>query len=498
MPRAKAGVVLSSPASPKPALGPKPSAKSVSRWPSDAARAQHLQWLLDLTQLPTVAGHEQHVIAWITSWVHARPTLELKRDRAGNLVIQPRKPWGKGSRRALAKAAPIFITAHLDHPAFVVERLVSPGIVELSFRGGVSDAYFQRAKVVIHAGQQRSLGTLIGSGDGVAAHDGSRLFPTYLCELEHDDAESDSAPEPDHQPSISLGDIATWALPPAEIDASGIVHTHACDDLAALAAALSAYDVLLGQAQDNQGTEDVRLLFTRSEEIGFTGAIAACKLRTMPRNARVIALENSRAFAESPVGGGPIVRVGDRMSIFDPRLTAACAKRAEQIAGHAAMPSATQTARDMQGWKWQRKLMAGGACEATVFCAYGYSATCLCLPLGNYHNMGKLAEVQAGTYDVARNGPPPMEREFIHSSDYAGLVDLLVAIGQDLPEADPVLERIEKLYDRTKSVIADDPAGRVKRARTFGSSSASAKAKSGATKPASKRRTAKPRASRRA
>src|SRR6201999_2683485 len=96
------------------------------------------------------------------------------------------------------------------------------------------------------------------------------------------------------------------------------------------------------------------LLFTRAEEIGFVGALAAVKERTMPVGSRAIALENSRSFDDSPIGGGPVGRVGDRLSIFSPSLTGAIAARAEQVA--ASLP-----------WKWQRKLMAGGALEGEVF-----------------------------------------------------------------------------------------------------------------------------------
>lgn len=415
-------------------------------------RETHKGWLLEITQIPTAAGREQRVAAWIRAWVAARPELALKEDGAGNLVIGPRRRWGKSGAGA---PRPIFITAHLDHPAFVVERIIGPGTVELAFRGGVMDEYFRDARVVVHVGDggpaERAVGAILtGEGAGVASADGKeRLFKTYTAELDEDVGDD----------VVRVGDVATWALPPAEVDGHGIVHTHACDDLAALAAALSAYDTLLQGKRSGAagvGGQDVRLIFTRSEEIGFTGAIAACKLRTMPKNARVIALENSRSFADSPIGGGPIVRVGDRMSVFSPRLTAACAKRAEQIAGHAGAPRATdRNAAVAEGMKWQRKLMAGGACEATVFCAYGYEATCLCLPLGNYHNMADLADVQAGAYDVAVKGPPRVGREFIALSDYEGLVDLLVAIGMELPEANPVVERIEKLYEKHESVLRE-------------------------------------------
>jgi endoglucanase len=410
-----------------------------------AHHTQHLDWLLAITQLPTASGREWRVVDWITKWVAERPDLKLITDSAGNLVVEPIKRWGSGK-------APIFITAHLDHPAFVVERIVAPTVLELAFRGGVMDVYFTDARVRIHTGGRNGAPAreITGTLKGVASLPGA-MFTTYLCELD----ESDPATPIDARKFVAVGDVATWNLPPAEIDPNGLVHTHACDDLAALAAALTAFDLLRERANAGKPVEDVRLIFTRSEEIGFTGAIAACRLETMPKNARVIALENSRSFADSPIGGGPIVRVGDRMSIFDPRLTSACAKRAEDISGNAAAPTASQKNIDLKGWKWQRKLMAGGACEATVFCAYGYQATCLCLPLGNYHNMANLTEVQDGTYDTVKHGPPRVGREFIHRDDFFGLVDLLVAIGESLPEGDPAMPRIQKLYDTRAFVLEE-------------------------------------------
>src|SRR5690242_9498427 len=79
------------------------------------AQRTHEQWLLDLTHTPTAAGREARVIAWITAWVARRRNLLLTRDRAGNLFIAQRRREQAGAARA-----PLFITAHLDHPAFVV------------------------------------------------------------------------------------------------------------------------------------------------------------------------------------------------------------------------------------------------------------------------------------------------------------------------------------------------------------------------------------------
>lgn len=401
-------------------------------WNVDTARrAAHHAWLLEVTPIPTAAGRESRVVAWIKQWVAERADLEMSADRHGNLTIAFREPAPTKGKKP-EKARPIYFTAHLDHPAFVVERVVGPGTLELAFRGGVMDDYFVDAEVTLHV-----------SEDGDAALAGrltERIGPQepykrFLAEFEGDAG------------AARVGDVATWTLPAAEIE-DGLLRTNACDDLAALVAALAAMDELRAARSAGEAVGEVRLLFTRAEEVGFIGAIGACRAETMPKDAAVIALENSRAMPEAPIGAGPIVRVGDRLSVFSPSLTAAINARAEEIAG-GSPPTAAQKLDAAPKWKWQRRLMSGGACEASVFCSYGYDATCLCLPLGNYHNMADLDAVQAGTNtERARVG-----REFVSISDFDGLVDLLIACGLGLGATAPLGDRLEKLWNERSGVL---------------------------------------------
>ncbi|MEC9372604.1 MAG: M20/M25/M40 family metallo-hydrolase, partial [Planctomycetota bacterium] len=326
---------------------------------------EHLGWLTELTSIPTGAGREHRVIAWIERWTAERADLALTRDSSGNITITQRRFLSTPS-----PTPPIYFTAHLDHPAFVIERIIAPRTIEAAFRGGVLPPYFENARVAVHtsAGPVRATIT-----------DSRAADPFRLCTIDLDDG-----PEP------AVGDLCTWDLPPSTIS-DGILRAPACDDLAAAASALAALDEL----RRRPDSDDVRILFTLAEEVGFVGAIAACKLSTMPSGARVIALENSRAFADSPIGAGPIVRVGDRMTTFNPALTAAIARLAEKLAGVPDRKVGDATPPPTPAFKWQRKLMPGGACEATAYSAWGYEATCLCLPLGAYHNMGDLDRVQA-------------------------------------------------------------------------------------------------------
>jgi endoglucanase len=361
------------------------------------------RWLLELTNLPTAAGREDRVIDWIAGWVRRRPRLVLRRDAAGNLLITQR------GRRSGPRRAPLLITAHLDHPAFVVLE-VRGRDVELEFRGGVHDPYFERARLEIFAGAKRHAARIVSLATDATP------FKRVVARLQDPGAR------------VAAGDIGRFVVgrdgrvPRIE---RGLLHTYACDDLAAAVAALSAFELL----RRDPRMAHVGLLFTRAEEIGFVGTLAACRIRSVPKDARLICLENSRSFAESPIGGGPIVRVGDRASVFEPTLTNdISALMTEHQAAHPA-------------FRWQRKLMPGGTCEATAFTEFGYRATCLCLPLGNYHNMADIDGVQAGRRP-ARVGP-----EFISVADFHGLVEMLVvcARGLDAPRKAPLRGRLDAL-----------------------------------------------------
>lgn len=388
-----------------------------------------LSTLLALTGVPTAAGREQRVVQWIERWSAERPDLSLTRDSSGNLTLTRRDAPPPD------RVAPVYFTAHLDHPAFVVDRIIAPGVVGASFRGGVMEPYFRAARVVAHpvsAPDARLPGAIVESSPGE---------PFRTCVIELDDARAAA--------QLEVGDILTWDLPaPAMRD--GLLHAPACDDLAAAAAALVAFDRLSA----SPGAAHVRLLFTVAEEVGFIGAIAACKLGTVPKSAKLLCLENSRSFAaDSPIGAGPIVRVGDRISTFHPELTRAVGAVAERLAG---LPERTVGAaghaQPTPKFQFQRRLMPGGACEASAFGAYGYESTCVCLPLGNYHNMSDLDRVQplvnkGGVAIDARIAP-----EFISTADYLGLVDLLVACAT-ITSAEPLAAKMEKLYTERAFVL---------------------------------------------
>ena len=387
------------------------------------------QWLKDLAAIPTASGREGLVASYIASWVKARRSLSMTADVHGNLTIaRAKSPTRVARRRGSGKAKPavtqppLYIEAHMDHPAFVVHQVVDEQTILADFRGGVNDSYFVNTPILLHTASGNAIKGKVVAFESKPAKsspiiaDGVKILRIKLAKKTAD---------------AQTGDIVTWDTGKARI-AKGRLHAPACDNLASVAAALSAYDQWLNSKAKNKA--DLRLLFTRAEEIGFVGAIAACKAGTIPKDARIVVLENSKSYAESPIDGGPIVRVGDRTSTFDPDLTFRCANIGTDLA------SSDKT------FKFQRKLMLGGTCEASAFQIYGYTATCLCLPLGNYHNMnddtGKIAA------------------ETISTKDFDGLVKFLVAIAMkiDDPAVSPsLLAKLESIYASKKAVL-DEPS----------------------------------------
>lgn len=359
------------------------------------------QWLLELTSMPTATGKENRVIQWIEKYVKSRRNVQMTTDRYGNLVLS--------RTNVTASKAPIYITAHMDHPAFVVEQIMDDKTVIAEFRGGVKDEYFPQTKVLLH---DKNGGTQKGVVEkSIKQEPDCKTWQIHFT----------------RKTKAKVGDVITWDLPKATIE-KGLLHARACDDLAGLAAAMAAFDSLV------RCKEDVRLLFTRAEEMAFIGAIGACKARTIEKKARLICLETSKSFADSPIGNGPIVRVGDFTSTFHPDLTYRISTIARNIQ------------KQDETFAFQRKLMSGGTCEASAFGAYGYISTCICLALGNYHNMDEKTQ--------------KINSEIISMADFDGLVRLLIEITKGLNNSGDNSEGggglkpvLDDLFSRRKRVL---------------------------------------------
>lgn len=214
--------------------------------------------------------------------------------------------------------------------------------------------------------------------------------------------------------TAKFGGFRMWDLPAFQLRKDRI-YSRACDDLIGCACIVA----MLQELDRSKRAGAVYGLFTRAEEVGFVGAMQLAKDGTIPKTVTIVSLETS-SVKGGPVefGAGPIIRVGDRTSIFDASATALlqAAAKASEI-------------------KHQRSLMQGGTCEATAYALYGYRVAALCVALGNYHNCGP------------RDTIAP---EFVSLSDAVGMADLCVAATRT-KQTDPLKDLRLRLEKRMRS-----------------------------------------------
>ena len=208
-----------------------------------------------------------------------------------------------------------------------------------------------------------------------------------------------------------FGDFAMWDLPAFQLK-DGQIHSRACDDLLGCAEIICLFREL------ESADAEVHCLgvFTRAEEVGFWGAIQLARAGTLPKNLTVFSLETSTPRGGAEIGRGPIVRVGDRLSIFDSGETA----RLMNVAAANEIPV-------------QRCLLDGGACEASAYQLYGHRSVAASIGLGNYHNCAPDGTIQC---------------EYVSVEDYANMVRLCVALVMEPSKSDPARALRDSLEKR--------------------------------------------------
>ena len=356
--------------------------------------------LKELCSIPTAPFLEHRVVEYVERFVKARRRLKLSRDAHGNLLIElaGRK---KGQPRWV-------FGAHMDHPGFITRGMVDRRTVECDFRGFVVAELMQGTKVRFFDGDEEIAGTVI---EAIPEENGPR---TRLARVR--------VPRPVASHIIGMFDQGEGRTK------GKLFHSRVIDDLGGAAAALAMLDEL----HRKPPAAPVAVLLTRAEEEGFIGAIAAVlKPKLLRKTDRIIAIECSAMQPCAPQGAGPIIRVGDRTSVFNSSLTYFLTQQAEALA------------KADKGFKYQRALMPGGTCEATVYDAYGYHTASICVALGNYHNMNR---------EKMAIGP-----EYIDVNDWKQMVRLFVRIARHGHEYEPGLkalrERIEKRFEGLKHLL---------------------------------------------
>ena len=361
--------------------------------------------LKSLCSVPTAPFAEARVVEFIRRFVREHRSLRLSEDTWGNLLIECAGSHPKARRSRLVFAA------HMDHPAFVAGRMLDPKTLNAAFRGGVRPEYFKGTPVRFFD----------PSGEVVG-----RVMDVKVAEDGYPEAATISVPR-----AVERGAVGMWDVGAGRYRGKQF-HSRVCDNLAGAAAALA----MITQIATRPAPSTVAVLLTRGEEEGFIGAIGAVQNpRLIRKTDRLIVIECSAMQPYAPQGKGPIIRVGDKTSVFNSALTYFITHQAEALA------------KADKNFVYQRALMPGGTCEATVYDLYGYTAASICVALGNYHNM-----------DTAKKKIAP---EYIDAADWKAMVKLFVRIARKGHEFDPtnplLRKRLEKRFQKFQTHLLSLP-----------------------------------------
>lgn len=360
-----------------------------------------------LTQLlsqPTAPFREHAVMTRVAS-VLKQASVPFFYDPLGNMIIgcTSGAEYLHLVRRKIAEPLKIFI-AHTDHPGFHGVRWLSATRLKIKWHGGSPTQHLTGSRVWLATSSG-----LWGEG---------RLDRVRLLKSKQAIATAEVSMARAAAPKPKANELFGGFKFRSAVWRSGKkIYTKAADDLVGVFAIVST---ALDFHKKNRGKHSWPFLglLTRAEEVGFVGAIGHFDLEWLAPAQRPIicvSLETSRTLPGALIGKGPVVRLGDRRTVFNPDYLKVLTDVAEQ-----SLPG-----------KHQRRIMDGGACEATAATAFGLPAIGISVPLGNYHNQG----LEGGPDCRGPNGPAP---EFVHVDDIQGMLNLCQNLLQaKLPWNDP-------------------------------------------------------------
>lgn len=372
---------------------------------------RHLRLLTELLSLPTAPFREQRVLDFAAQLLD-RAQVPHFSDPAGNMVVGAPSAAAYRTllRRQHREPVRLFI-AHTDHPGFHGQRWLSERRLEIKWHGGSPVRHLAGARVWI-----------ADADDYVSA---GRLARVRLLPSRHAIDRAEVVLEAPFAQPRQAGELFGGFGFRAPVWRSGQrIHTKAADDLIGVFAVLAtALATFRGPARADRPFIG---LLTRAEEVGFVGALAHFELGWLAHRRRpvvAISLETSRTLPGARLGKGPVVRLGDRRTVFDPGYLRVLTEFAER-----ALPG-----------RHQRRVMDGGTCEATAAIAWGIPAIGLSVPLANYHNQG----FEGGPDCAHPDGPAP---EGVHLDDIDGLLTLCRGLMQPrLPWSAPWQDQQRRL-----------------------------------------------------
>ncbi len=297
---------------------------------------------------PTAPFKELHVLKKLEE-ILRKQKIPYFIDPSGNIVA------GVSSKKTLWKKPYFVFIAHTDHPGFHIVKSEKKNIYKALWYGGAPFKQMKGKRVrVYNAKNTKSrTGTILNIDASIYKRTGMDMA-----------IKIPGAP-------VEIGSFGSFFSPACQFSGNKVI-TRCADDLAGCVMALGALIDIKKQKLP------VIAIFTRAEEVGFVGCIGLLKSKVLnSKYARVISLEASKALPGAEIHKGPVVRLGDASTIFNARMNRFVTLSAQNL-----------TKKD-NSFKYQRRIMDGGSCEATAFDLYGFKTMGISVPLVNYHNQGK-------------------------------------------------------------------------------------------------------------
>ncbi len=342
------------------------------------------KFLEELLAIPTAPFREQTVKGYLFKVLTAQKIAHFE-DPSGNIVVgvKNQKEYLKLVKQKSKDPVRVFM-AHLDHPGFHGTKWASQDVLEATWYGGSPRAFLEGAEVYVSNGHGiEDRGTILS----VELNKSQSAIAKLKIKVKGV-AKKDTVRAEDLFGAFQFRSHV-WKE-------NQIYYTKAADDL------VGAFSIVT-LAKKMKGKPMIGLL-TRAEEVGYIGAIHHFDLgwlKNANRPILCISLETSRTLPGADIGKGAILRIGDRNTTFDAGALKVFWEMAE---------------RKFKG-KYQRRIMDGGTCEASVSIAHGFPTVGISVPLGNYHNQS----LEGGPDSRGKDGPAP---EFIHEDDIQGLLNL--------------------------------------------------------------------------
>ncbi len=328
-----------------------------------------------LTSVPTAPFYEAAVAkkarSWIAKFLGKRVSV---RTIPGGIIVRYR---GAKTLPALAWAA------HLDHPAFSIQRNSASGATA-RLEGGLPPHLLAGCAVEAFPANPK---------------DNSPMALGVIGPRPQKDGESWSIRWTLPPPAGKTPAFAVLCLPACRIK-MGWLESRSVDDLLGCAVSLEA----LRRLVNARARVNVTVLLNRAEEVGFIGALDMIRCGELREHDSYLSIESSRELPGSRPGHGPTIRLGDKACVFDANLVDLLDESAKRLRRH--------------GTKIQRLRLTGGTCEATAYQAFGLEAAGIAVPLVNYHN----------GWGAARVAP-----ERVRISDVEGAVRILVESARLFP-----------------------------------------------------------------